>query len=465
MIADCPLSRKKAICLKTLLNAIDRRKVQALKLWHYLTGSLWFVPGSWMFFSVLLAVVLVALDSTLLTDEFWEWAPWFLIGNASGARTMLGSISSAMLTVTSLAFSLMMVTVVQTANSYTPRIIGQFLGDRRNQNVLGILLGTFLYSLLVLRAVNDDFVPLLAVNVSILFAVISTIALVSFINHVAQSLKVSNIAERILSQAERVILEGYPSGVGQPWTSSLSHTHAEAGALIYAQATGYLQLLDGNELLEVAEEAEVIIKVLYRIGEHVLEDAPLAEVWPADALDETLVNSIHSTIAIGRARTEVQDARFAIRQLVDIALRALSPGINDPTTAVDMINALKRVLALRMREGTISHMRADETGTLRLILPVQTLDLLLDEAFVEILHYGGNDFATLKQVFKVIGQLRFLASKEEEKESLWRLLTLAVNTARENISSDVEFGLLNESLRGTTAVFERELETLSRKEE
>lgn len=446
--------------IKNLYNFFDRRKIQIIKVWHDMSSSLWFRPVSWMVFSILLASVLVSFDNAILVDDFWSWAPWFLRGNASGARTMLGSISSAVLTVTSLAFSLMMVTVVQTANAYSPRIIGQYLSDRHNQNVLGVLLGTFLYSLLVLRAVNDDFVPLLAVNVAILFAVLSTVALVSFINNVAQSLKVSNIAEQILSQTEKVIEDGFPNDVGQPWSLSTAPIQPTVGRLIYAETSGYLQLVDGRELLEIAREANAVIQLLYTMGDHILAGAPIAEVWPGEAADADLADAVRSTLAIGRERTDTQDARFGVRQLVDIALRALSPGVNDPTTATDMINALKRILAAKLKCGHVSHLRADAQGNLRLILPVQTLDALLDEAFVEIFHYGGEDFAAMTQMIKTMGQLRYLAVDEEDQEALWRFLSRIVAIANKRIVSELELTLLNETLQATTAVFERDLEMI-----
>lgn len=410
-----------------------------------------------MIASLVIAIGLVTLDNTVMVKEFWETAPWFLRGSADGTRTMLGSISTAVLTVTTLAFSLMMVSVVQTANAYSPRIISQYLSDRHNQHVLGILLGTFLYTLLVLRSISDNFVPLLAVNVAILAAIIATIALVSFINHVAQSIKVSNIAQLILSQSIKVIEEGFPENVGQAWAFD-SPTHSEQGGLIYAQDTGYLQLLDGQELLEIATNRQVVIRLQYTVGDHVLANAPLAEVWPANALDTELAEAVLGSVIVGPERTDTQDIRFGIRQLVDIALRALSPGVNDPTTATDMINALKQVLAAKLRVGVAAAKRADEEGTLRLILFPLPLNHLIEEAFVEILHYGAADFATIRELLRTVGQLCYLATEPEHQENLWNLLGQIVSVAQEHIGTELESELLNEVLRETTAVFERNME-------
>ncbi|MFP4344187.1 MAG: DUF2254 family protein [Anaerolineales bacterium] len=159
--------------------------MQLQKLWSNLKSSLWFRPTLWVVAFVLLAFGLTAVDR--------QWSPaagslargWFLTGGVQGARTMLGSIASAMLTVTSLTFSIMMVAVVQTANTYSPRILRQYLGDSANQHVLGILMGTFLFTLLALRGVrdHDNFVPLIATNFALLLSLLSIGALIYFINH------------------------------------------------------------------------------------------------------------------------------------------------------------------------------------------------------------------------------------------------------------------------------------------
>lgn len=428
-------------------NFFDERKLQILHAWISITSTLWFRPGLWMLLSIILATLLVTIDNAVLIDDFWDWAPWFLRGNASGARTMLGSISSAMLTVASLAFSLMMLTVVQTANAYSPRIINQFLSDSRNQNVLGILLGTYLYSLLVLRAVTDSFVPLLAVNVSIIIAVFATVALVSFISHVAQSLKVSYVSQLIMEQTISVINEKFPDDMGQAWSSSTLPERPDPGGQIYAASSGYLQLTNGDEQLMLAKEADVTIQILHKLGDYILEGVPLAEVWPAERLEQELADKLRNTLVVGKERTETQDIGFGVRQLVDIALRALSPGINDPTTATNMINTLNRILAAKLRVGEISNLRADEQDTLRVILALHTFEILLNEAFLEILHYGASDFTIGRQLVTVVEQLSYVATEPSHKETLGQFLSRIVVVVRQEIESDVELELFDEAVQ------------------
>lgn len=436
------------------------------KVWEDIESSLWFRPMIWMIGFGLLAVLLIAADRRYLFQQSNLEIPWFLVGGAEGARTMLGAIASAMLTVTSLAFSLMMVTVVQTANAYSPRILRQYLADKDNQHVLGILIGTFLYSLLVLRSVrsgeDSEFVPVLATNGALVLSLLSTAALIYFINHVAQSIKVGNIIQLILDNTEYVVEAAFPREIGQPWQRKSPPTLPSADPVtILSEETGYIQLFDHSALMQYATEHQLVIEVTNMVGDFVLRGTPLVRIWGDKTVDEELAAVIQRTFILGTERTFSQDLRFGIRQLADIALRALSPGINDPTTAVNAINSLATLLAQVIERGPVSPYRCDAEGRLRVAFPDLSFHVQLEEAFTQIIHYGAADFAVIGRLIEVFGQIGYLVKSEAERHTLWQLTLNALNQAADQITSPIERRKLNDCFRRTAAILGRDADPFS----
>lgn len=432
------------------------------KIWDDVKSTLWFIPGLWVIGMGALAIVSLTVDRRLAQLETAVDWPWYLVGSPEGVRTMLGSVSTAMLTVASLTFSIMMLVVVQTARAYSPRILREYLGDKANQHMLGIFIGTFLFSLLVLRGVRStdegQFVPIAAVNMTLLMTLLATIALVYFIGHVAQSIKISSIINLIMSHTNALIDDLFPSGFGQPWSQSTDPPlPTEPSAIILAHKNGYLQLVQEQKLMKAVMEADVVARLEYSVGDFVLHGSPLVTVWPAHALGVELSHAVQSSFVLGAERTLVDDPLFGVRQLSDIAVRALSSSDNDPSTAENCINALAVLMVKFLKHEPVSPYRCDDKGALRLIAPGPDFEKALDYGFARIIHYGADDVDTLRHLLRTIGELAYAAEQPHHLTALWQMMQLAMERAEQQLGTASERRKLNNQFKESAATFGQNL--------
>lgn len=392
------------------------------KLWGDMTSTLWFRPALWVAGLTGVALGFSHVDRMYDLEHATDVLPWFLFMGVDSAGDMLSAIATATMTVTSLAFSLMMLAVVQTANAYSPRMLRDYLSDETNQHVLGILLGTFVYSLLVLRGVSayaeDAFAPVLGTNGAFALAIASTVALIAFIDNVSRSLKVGSVIERILSSASHIDDAPFYTKSGEAWRRDTVPDYPDEQPLaVPADDSGYVQLCDVETAFKLAVDEDVLIDYEKTVGDYVLEGARIARVWGED-IDDELLDKIRGTLILGSERTFDQDLRYAVIQLSDIALRALSPGINDPTTATDTMNSIGELLIRVVGAGLGNPLRGDEDENLRLVFPYVGFESLLDLAFGQILHYGGEDEVVVDAVENLCLQLRQLTIDESQRRAI-----------------------------------------------
>ena len=321
------------------------------KLWIQLRSSLWFIPTLLVLAAVALAIGLIELDLALGDSLGWGKLRPFLGSSAEGARGMLTAIASSMITVAGVAFSITIVTLSLASTQYTPRILRNFMRDCGNQSVLGVFVGTHVYCLIVLRTIRAEqggmpgFVPLLAVFCGILLALLSIGCLIFFIHHVAASIQASFILDAITKETLAAIDRLYPLTLQAAAEPEKAATELPPGARhpLGAAATGYLQHVDREALLELAIEHDLTLRMERVAGDFVVENAPL--VSATRALDADAVAKVRAQFVIGDFRTVEQDAGFGIRQIVDIAMKALSPGVNDTSTAVSCLDYLSAILS------------------------------------------------------------------------------------------------------------------------
>ncbi len=384
-------------------------------LWASLVGSLWFVPGVMVLGAILLAAGMVELSALVDEEVLSQW-PRVFGASAESSRSMLSAIASSMITVAGVTFSITMVAVTQASSQYTPRILRNFMRDRANQVVLGSFVGIFAYCLVVLRTVRggDDeatFIPSLAVLLAILLAILGIGVLIFFIHHIATTLQASEIVHRVSGEAVRLVDRLYPDPQGAEVPDAEPAAVLAAVAPVDwrpvpARATGYLQFADVDGMLALTREAGLIVRVERTIGEFVVEGLPLA--WHAphpaaglagtDGRSEDVGRRLAAMHTVRAYRTIAQDPAFGIRQLVDIALKALSPGINDTTTAVTCVDHLSAIL-VRVADRRIEASRRSEDGVLRIVAPGPTFEGLLDLAYTEIRQSAdGNASILIRQV-------------------------------------------------------------------
>jgi uncharacterized membrane protein len=323
------------------------------RAWLRLSGGYWLVPLICVAVAVALAFALIATDRYLQDQEGFDWT---YAGGPQNASDTLTTIASSMITFTGLVFSITVLALQLTSSQFSPRALRNFLSDRISQFSLGIFIATFAYSFAALSAVrvaSDDspsFVPSITITGAFVLIGISLIMFVEYIHHTAQSLRVVSIIERIADEARKAIDDVYrvDAADGQPAPSPVFNGDRVVH-LIRAESGGVITDIDLDGLAECAADQQGIVELLHPVGAYVCEGQTLMHVWwPDDAdMDE---RSLRRFVLSENERTMHHDAAFGIRQLVDIAERALSPGINDPTTAVqclDRIHDLLRRLSSR----------------------------------------------------------------------------------------------------------------------
>jgi uncharacterized membrane protein len=380
-------------------------------IWAEVRDSLWFIPGLLTLFSAALAVTMVWMETQGLVPT-GDADDWLLGGGPEGARSVLSAIAGGLITVTGVVFSVTIVALQLASSQFTPRVLRNFTADRANQLVLGVFIGTFTYTLLVLRVVRsatpeqEGFIPRTSVALAVALVVVSIGFLIFFINHASRSVQVSVILEKVTSLTLWHIARRFPAMVGDSDDRVSSGVAVPTGkpAFVIAARSGYLQAVDDNALVKLAETMDLVIRMERRIGEYVLPGRSLASVWPQEALNEDICSKVRQSCVLGFERTPEQDVEFGIVEISDIAVKALSPGINDPTTAFHCIDRLSEILlALGLRQPP-PNARTQE-GVVRFIPMHVEYERAVGLAFDQIRHFGADNPAIAKKLLDALMQL------------------------------------------------------------
>lgn len=381
------------------------------KLWIELRSSLWFVPAVLVLTAITLGFALVELD-VIFADRLkpWGWMPFLKAGSA-GARAMLEVIASSMITIAGLAFSITIVTLSLASTQYTPRILRNFMRDRANQTVLGVFVGIYAYCLIVLRTIRDGsesgggFVPLIAVSFGVLLALVGIGSLIFFIHHTAASIQASSILDAITKESLKTIDKLFPQDLGKP-----AENRSAAAAIVEeyewhsvpARATGYIQSVDGDALWKFASHEDIVLRLECEIGEFVVQGEPM--ISSTRMLDEAAVNRLGALVVIGNFRTVDQDLSFGIRQIVDIALKALSPAVNGTTTAVACLEYLGAILS-RLGQRPMPSPYRKGGDKLRVVVPAPKFSDYVAESLDEIRYCASNNVTIFLCMFSLLNRV------------------------------------------------------------
>jgi uncharacterized membrane protein len=329
---------------------MPRRRVaegMVRRRWQSLLEGLWFVPVAVAAGFAALALLLVYGGPHLgLAD-----ARWTFDGDAPAARSLLSTIAGSLITVAGLTFSITILVLQLTASQLTPRALRNVFADRLTQVTIGTFVGTFVYCLLVLQAVRDEgpdgagVVPAIGVTVSIVLAVLAVTLLIVFIHHVSQLVQVSHVASRIARQTLDAIERLYPEGFGgvDAALPAVAADPPEPAGIVHTSTPGFLSAVELERLAARLDGSATQVLICVCPGDFVGVDTPLALVWPAACADDDTAR-IRDAFTVTNERTLLDDAMFGVRQLADIAIRALSPSLNDPTTAVTCVSYLQSIL-------------------------------------------------------------------------------------------------------------------------
>jgi uncharacterized membrane protein len=330
----------------------------------------------------------------------------FVSEDPGTAQGILGSVISAVMTVVSIVLSVLLVALTLASMQFSPRILTGFVEDRASQRTIGIFLGTFLYCLgayPACRAGTRPSVCAVAVAGAMLLAMTCAVGLVLFIHHIARSINVNFITERIALETERVIDDVMPERLrGRTGASVQPLPGFDGGTSLAAPRSGYIRFIDGERLRVLAKQHGAAVKVERRVGQFVPAGVPLLRLSKAKTVSD---DGFLDAIDLGPVRTMEQDVEFGALQLVDIALKAISPAVNDPSTAINCIDQLSRLLVRVVAREPVPAVLYDPPGTARVVLSPLPFEHLLEIAFAQIVHYGKADFAVSLRVLRALGDV------------------------------------------------------------
>lgn len=400
-------------------------------IWYTVSASFWFIPALMVSFSILLSFIMIYLDANVIKTSWIESLGWIYENKPEGARALLSTVAGSMITVAGVVFSITIVALTLASTQYGPRLLGNFMRDKGNQVVLGTFIATFTYCLLILRTIrggeDSSFVPHLSVTIGVLFAIFSISVLIYFIHHAATSIQASNVISGVSKNLEYTIDLSFPERIGQGKTelpdwwntpSELPTDYQDDLCSVISPKSGYLRAIDNTGVLDIAIEKDLILRIENHPGDFIVKGSPIVSVWPGSKVDDEIQNSISSTLLIGNKRTSEQDTEFAIDQLVEIAVRALSPGINDPFTAIMCIDNLSVALCRVAGRSIPSAFRYDKNNNLRVLAKPKTFDDLLNSAFNQIRQYGRTSVSVTIRLLESLIVIASNTDRDSDKKSI-----------------------------------------------
>jgi uncharacterized membrane protein len=423
-----------------------------LSLWDYLRGSYWFLPSLLGCAAFALGFLLPILDTYISTAEI-ELPP-SLHTTKGAARVVISVIASGMFSITGTVFSITVVALSLTSQQFGPRLLRTFMLDKLTQLTLGVFTATGIYSLLVLRIIKDEkdivTTPHLSVAIAIIMAILSIAILIVFIHHLAMLIQAPQVVRAVADDLDDALERLFPESIDQAekeGQADIEELRKAADALgdkfheIKSELNGYIQGIDLERVLNLAERNESTIELLYRPGNFIVDGALLAKVWGAE-LEDDFAKQINRSLLVGNRRTPRQDIECAIEELVEIAVRSLSPGINDPFTATHCLDWLSSSLSQLASRKLPSRFTQGENAKLRLISPELNFAKVLDTAFSSIRHHCKGDLFVAKHVLRALAQIARNTSTESQRAEVSRQAKLMVDEISEGLTNEYDRELL-----------------------
>jgi len=413
-----------------------------ITVWATVRTSYWFIPSLMAIAAIVLSFVTTAVDSRI-GSEWLEKISWLYANKPAGARAVLSTVAGSMITVAGVTFSMTILSISHTTSQVGPRLVNNFMRDRGNQFTLGVFIATFLYCVMVLRTVrNADtppaggvsdsvelaaaFVPHVAVMVGLLLAIASVGVLIFFIHHIPETIHVSNIIAGVGRELNAKIEDQFPARVGQPNNddsereseANLSNDFYEDAKRIGSDVVGYIEYLDSVGLMQLATQHDLVLRLLAKPGDFRTSENALLLASPESNVTDEIRDALQAKFIFGAKRTPTQDLRFQINQLVEVAMRALSPGVNDPFTAMNCMDWLQSALEnLSERELPDAH-RYDDDHNLRIVAESTTFDSFASLVFDQLRPYVATDRNAAIHMVEMIASIASHVSTDLHRKSL-----------------------------------------------
>ncbi|WP_025764720.1 DUF2254 domain-containing protein [Dyadobacter tibetensis] len=408
-----------------------------------LQSSFWFLPLVIIFAAMGMAFLL------LFVDGQWSYMPtsgliWFILsGGAESARTVLSTIASAMLGMATTVFSITLVVLTLASSQFGPRLLRNFMYDRLNQVVLGTFIATFVFCLIVLKAVHSESDYLFVPNLSILFAELLTIGnvilLIIFIHHTSVSIQADKVISDISQQLVKAVRKELPNNDQKMVFSEQKNFEQAKETYLYRKTVrneknGYLQAIDYDSLVDFAEDHGLMLEMHYRPGDFLIAGVTLALINGHKPVTENESDAVIDSLIIGKIRSPAQDVEFAIHQLVEIAARALSPGVNDPYTALTCIDQLTVPLSYMAQIHFPQGYLYDSKEVVRVSTKRLSFDGAMDAAYNLIRQYGTGSPTILIRLMERFYTMYLLTEDKSHKQTILRHAKMVHQAGKDSIT-------------------------------
>lgn len=404
-------------------------------VWDSIRTSLWFLPAIMGSLAPALTYGARLIDKRLGTGSDESFPALIFVSEPSQAREMLTTILSSISTMASLVFSITMVVLTLAAGQFGPRLVRNFMGRLQTQLVLGTFVMTIIYSLLLLSSIgpSEGSAAYLSVTTAIALAVLCVALLVFYIHQLGKSIMSETLIEVVGRELDKGVRELPVQGAQRDPEEALPEDFGHRAALFDVGAFGYVQAIEIRRIVKAAREADVLIGLYLRAGDFAIENGHAFGIYPADRATPELAELVTRSITLGPHRTPVQDLEYSIRHLVEIAVRALSPGINDPYTAVSAIHRLSAPWPSMMRRCVPPGVFHDGEGMLRVICSRSTYGSLLNASFSQIRQAGSDKPLILIHLLKTFQATALCARTEEQRSALRSEVNAVLEDARRDI--------------------------------
>jgi len=407
-------------------------RARLANLWDSFRSSFWFVPSIMSLFAIALAMGTCQLDEMIASSN--RELSWFST-TAEAARSTLSSVAGATIALAGVVFSITVLTLSIASSQFGSRLVRNVMSDSIADLVIGQYVGTSLYCMLVLQTVRegkngtDVFTPQLGTAVGLILGLICMGMLILFIHHVATAIQAPTIVTAVARDLDLAVDRLFPERIGERPDEeeaklSIEDLRAELSdnnITVASQAEGYIEGIDGESLVSLACEAEGVVELLCKPGDFVTREKLLARIWlPRDTektedMTTSYTNSVNRVIIVGPRRTPRQDMGYAARELVEIALRALSPGINDPFTAMSCVDRLGGALGRLVERSVPVRIRRDDDSVARvLITEADDFPEVLIQSFGQIREYGASSTAVSLTILKALTEITNHASRPDD---------------------------------------------------
>lgn len=424
--------------------------------WNELLTTFWFVPVLIIISSVLLSAGLVSLDKVISIPQE-GWGHFFLVNGPESGRSILSTISGAMISVAGTVFSVTLVALALASSQLGPRLIKNFMYVRLNQIVLGAYVSTYLYCLLILNTIKAgegySFVPSISILVAILAAIANIILLIIFIHHIAVSIQadnvISDISDLIADQVKTLLPEKLEdaSKDEQNIDEEASISGYQKNTIIKSSKAGYLQYIDIDNLIDNASKNDALIKLNHRPGSFLVQGEEIGVLYSNKPWEEESLDKIEDQFITGRTKSSQQDLEYSIHQMVEIAARALSPGVNDPYTAIACIDNLTATLCYLTNVKFPSKYRVDDDAQLRVITLELDFDGVLDAAFNQIRQFSRGSTSVIIRLMEALNTILNMATKDNHKKAVIKHAEMVYRHGKNNIKEENDLQDLEERLK------------------